>query len=168
MSTTVKSKVPSTSTEGSTTRVSYTDDLFGWVQQQIELLRAGRLTEIDAENVAEELSDVAHNQYDKLESSIRVVLLHLLKWDHQPERRSRSWVLSIAEHRRRTIRVLKKNPSLKSSVYEAIDDAYEDAAGDAKRETGLPGDTFAQICPYVWEDIMTRVVEFDDARSPND
>ncbi|HEY8332952.1 MAG TPA: DUF29 domain-containing protein [Tardiphaga sp.] len=165
MSTTTN-KVRSGSNETSTASARYEEDLYGWVEQQVALLKAGRLTEIDAGNIAEELSDVGGEQYDRLESSIRVVLLHLLKWDHQPERRSRSWMLSIAEHRRRVLRVLKKNPSLKSSLDEAVDEAYEDAKGDAWRETGLPGDTFARVCPYVWDEIMSRAIVFDDLQSP--
>ena len=166
MSTTTKSKVPSVPEQDPVASIRYTDDLYGWVEQQIALLKAGRVTEIDADNIAEELSDVAHNQYDRLESSLRVVLLHLLKWDHQPERRTRSWVLSIAEHRRRTLRILKKNPSLKATLDEAVDDAYEDAVGDARRETGLPGETFPRVCPYVWDEIVSREIVLDDVRSP--
>jgi len=166
MSTTAKSKVPLAPDNGPASPIRYSDDLHGWVEQQVELLRQGRLTEIDASNIAEELSDVAHNQYDKLESSLRVALLHLLKWDHQPERRTRSWVLSIAEHRRRTLRILKKNPSLKASLDEAVDDAYEDAVGDAWRETGLPGETFPRVCPYVWDEIISREIVLDDLQSP--
>ena len=101
MSTTTKSKSRSESKEHSAAPARYGDDLYGWVQQQVALLRQGRLSEIDAGNIAEELSDVGGEQYDKLESSIRVLLHHLLKWEYQPERRSRSWLLSIAEHRRR-------------------------------------------------------------------
>ena len=137
---------------------AYRDDLFGWIEEQIDLLKAGRLSEIDALNIADELADVGNEQYEKLESAIRIVLLHLLKWDHQPERRSRSWVLSIQEHRRRIGRVLKKNPSLKPSIDDAIDEAYEDAVGDAQREAGLPSDTFVSVCPYTWDDIVNRIV----------
>ena len=143
---------------------AYRDDLFGWVEDQIALLKAGNLSEIDAENIADELKDVGSEQYDKLESAIRIVLVHLLKWDYQPERRSRSWSLSVHEHRRRIERVLKKNPSLKSSIDEAIDEAYEDAVGDAKRESGLPTDIFPSICPYIWDEILNRVVELDESQ----
>jgi hypothetical protein len=166
MSTTTKSKARLESNEGSTAPARYGEDLYGWVEQQVVLLRQGRLSEIDAGNIAEELSDVGGEQYDKLESSIRVVLLHLLKWDYQTERRSRSWLLSIAEHRRRVARVLKKNPSLKASLDEAVDDAYDDARGDAARETNLPTDTFPRVCAYVWDEIMNRLITFDGEQSP--
>ena len=78
--------------------------------RQAELLRAGRLSEIDPAAIAEEIDDVGEEQYDKLESALRVVMLHLLKWDHQPERRSRSWTLSILEHRRRALRQIAEEP----------------------------------------------------------
>ena len=147
-------------------RRRYADDRYGWIEDQIALLKAGRLSEIDATNIAEELSDVGNEQYDKLESAIRVVLLHLLKWDHQPGHRSRSWVLSIREHRRRIDRILRKNPSLKPSIEEAMGEAYEDALDDAMRETDLPKTAFPALCAYDWETILNRVIEFDDLRSP--
>jgi hypothetical protein len=87
----------------------YDVDLYGWAVQQADLLRAGRLSEIDAPNIAEELHDVGNEQYDKLESAVAVLLLHLLKWDHQPGRRGRGWENTIREQRRRIERVLKKN-----------------------------------------------------------
>ena len=113
-------------------------DLYSWARRQAELLRAGRLSEIDAAAIAEEIDDVGEEQYDKLESALRVLMLHLLKWDHQPAMRSRSWALTIREHRRRVQRQLRKNPGLKSQVDEALEAAYEDARLEASSETGLP------------------------------
>ena len=106
--------------------------------RQAELLRAGRLSEIDPVAIAEEIDDVGEEEYDKLESALRVVMLHLLKWDHQPERRSRSWTLSIREHRSRALRQLRRSPGLKSQLDEALEAAYEDARLEASSETGLP------------------------------
>ena len=90
-------------------RTRYEEDPYTWVSEQVALLRAGRLDEIDAENVAEELSDVGGEQYNRLESALEVLLMHMLKWDHQPGRRSRSWSLTIEEHRLRVAMQLRKN-----------------------------------------------------------
>ena len=87
-------------------------DLYSWAVRQAELLRAGRLSEIDPAAIAEEIDDVGEEQYDKLESALRVLMLHLLKWDHQPDERSRSWTLSIREHRRRVLRQLAEESRL--------------------------------------------------------
>src|SRR6202044_2293640 len=138
-------------------------DLYSWARRQAELLRAGRLSEIDPAAIAEEIDDVGDEQYDKLESSLRVVMLHLLKWDHQPDRRSRSWTLSIREQRRRVLRQLRKNPGLKPLLDEAISEAYEDARDEASSETGLPLTAFPVSRPYEYAEIMERPVVWPGA-----
>ena len=168
MSTTTKSKVPSSPANGPAASIRYADDFYGWVEQQVALLRAGRLTEIDAENVAEELSDVGRTEYRELESALRVLTLHLLKWEHQPTLRSRSWVCSIEVQRRHATRVLHENPSLRPRIPEATREAYEDARREAAFETGLATRLFPADCPYDWSAIMTRFVEFEDQRSPDE
>ena len=167
MSTTTKSMARGLA-ETATSPARYEDDLYGWVDAQVALLRAGRLTEIDAVNIAEELSDVGGEQYDKLESALRILLMHLLKWDLQPTHRSRSWVNSVRVQRKHVTRVLRKNPSLKPHITDAIREAYDDARGDAAFETRLPEKAFPVECPYDWSAITTRFVELDDQRSPND
>jgi hypothetical protein len=133
-------------------------DLYSWALCQAELLRAGRLSEIDAEAVAEEIDDVGKEQYDKLESALRVLLLHLLKWDHQTPMRSCSWTLTIREQRRGAERQLRKNPGLKSQVEEALEAAYEDARIEAASETGLPLSLFPVRRPFDYAEIMERSI----------
>ena len=133
-------------------------DLYSWAVRQAELLRAGRLSEIDPIAIAEEIDDVGEEQYDKLESALRVVLLHLLKWDHRPEKRSRSWTLSILEHRRRAERQLRKNPGLKSRLQEALETAYEEARLEESIETGLPPKTLSLERPFDYGVIMQRPI----------
>src|SRR4051812_41263187 len=86
----------------------YDSDLYSWAVEQAALLRAGKIAEADALNIAEELDDVGNEQYEKLESALRLILLHLLKWDHRPERRSRSWYGSISVQRKHVLKVLCK------------------------------------------------------------
>jgi hypothetical protein len=133
-------------------------DLYSWALRQAELLRAGRLMEIDAAAIAEEIDDVAEEQYDKLESALRVVMLHLLKWDHQPDKRSRSWTASVREQRRRVLRQLRKNPGLRSRLGEALGEAYEDARDEASAETGLPLSLFPLRRSFEYAEIMERPV----------
>ena len=115
----------------------YEDDCYTWVHEQVALLRAGRLSEVDALNVAEELGDVAKTIEHQLESAIAVLTQHLLKWDHQSERRSRSWAMTVREQRRRIVRLLKKNPGLKGVLHEAIQEGYLDGRDRASGETNL-------------------------------
>jgi hypothetical protein len=134
-------------------------DLHAWSVEQARLLKTRRLDQLDAENVAEEILDVGSNEYDKLESALRVLLMHMLKWDYQPERRTRSWQNSIAVQRGHALKQLRKNPSLRSRVEEATQDGYWAARLEASSETDLPVETFPETCPYSWDDILNRTFE---------
>ena len=58
----------------------------------------GPFAALDRDNLAEEIKSFrGREQFNKLVSALRVLMLHMLKWDHQPALRSRSWVLSIEE-----------------------------------------------------------------------
>ncbi|MGZ8217715.1 DUF29 domain-containing protein [Methylomagnum sp.] len=124
------------------------DDFYGWAMQNAELLRQGRLGEIDSERIAEELEDMGGSKERELESRLGVLLAHLLKWVYQPERRGTSWRATIDEQRLRVARVLRKNPSLKSKLNEAFADAYDDARLIAMRETGIDKKVFPKACPF--------------------
>ena len=142
-------------------RAAYERDLYTWSQQQGALLREGRLDEIDRHNIAEEIESLGRDQFDKLVSFYRLVLLHMLKYDHQPEKRTRSWLISIDGHRDSAAEVLADNPGLKSRVDEAVGRAYRHARRDAADETGLPMKTFPATCPYSIDDIRDRPFPFD-------
>jgi len=133
-------------------------DLYSWAVRQAKLLRAGRLSEIDPVAIAEEIDDAGEEQYDKLESVLRVLMLHPLKWEHQPDMRSRSWTASVREQRRRVLRQLRKNPGLKSRLDEALLEAYEDARDEASIETGLPLHVFPANRPFEYAEVMERPV----------
>ena len=138
----------------------YDRDLYSWAVEQAALLRAGKIAEADALNIAEELDDVGNEQYDKLESALRVIMLHLLKWDHQAQKRSRSWYGSIEVQREHVQKVLRKNPGLKPQIAEAMADAYRLARIEAGVETDLGTDSFPQRCPYSWNEIVERPIEW--------
>jgi uncharacterized protein involved in exopolysaccharide biosynthesis len=141
----------------------YDREPYSWAVEQAALLRSGRLDRVDALNIAEEIDDVGHEQYDKLQSAIRVTPLHLLKWDHQSERRSRSWMLSIAVERKLASRVLHKNSGLKPKVAEAIAEAYETAPLEAAAQTLLEERVFPLECPYSQNEIMDRQIHWPSA-----
>ena len=139
----------------------YRDDLYTWVQEQVELLRTGRLDEVDAVNVAEELGDVGRQQLFRLESALAVLTMHILKWDHQAGKRSRSWELTVGEQRRRIVKLLKKNPGLRSELEEAVADGYADGRDRALIETNLPFDALPVACPYSFDEMMTRPIAYE-------
>lgn len=145
-------------------RTRYEDDYYTWAREQVDLLRARRFDEVDLDHVVEELEDLSKSEFSKLYSCLRVLLMHMLKWDQQPEHRTASWIHSIREQRRRFDRLMKQSPGLKSRLGEARDTAYPDARDWASDETHIPPDEFPSKCPYTWEDIRERPFDFDSLK----
>ena len=139
---------------------AYEDDPYTWALEQAELLRGGRFNLIDTTNIADEIEALVHYLADKLRSDLTRLLQHLVKWDYQPDHRSRSWALSIQEHRRRVARHLRKGPGLKSILDELVEEAYADGRRHALDETNLPIAAVPEGFPYSWDAIMTRPIEW--------
>ena len=91
-------------------RAEYERDFYSWSLEQARLIREGRAEALDRDNLAEEIELQAREQFNKLVGALRVAMLHMLKWDHQPARRSRSWMLSIKQARLDIADVLDDNP----------------------------------------------------------
>ena len=143
------------------TKAAYERDLYSWAMQQAALVEGKRFGDLDTANIAEELRSLGRSEYRALESALTIVLQHLLKWDHQPDRRSRSWALSITEHRGRAESELTDSPGLKAKRAEALAGGYRTARLRAASETGLPLSTFPEVCPYSWEATMERSIPVD-------
>lgn len=126
----------------------YDSDFFAWSREQADLLRSGKLTQADIENIAEEIDSMGRTEKRELVSRLEVLLLHLLKWRHQPDRRGPSWQASVRVQRDRIEDHLGDNPSLRPLLTQAIATAYRRARLEAVAETGLPETTFPQACPW--------------------
>ena len=146
---------------GEPERATYEGDFYSWALEQAALIRAGHVSEVDRENVAEELEGLARSEFSKLVSFYRLILLHMLQWEHQPNLRSRSWANSIELHRLHATEVLDDNPGLRSRLDEAFTRAYRVARLEAIRETGLSQKTFPEACPFTWDEMLTRPYVFD-------
>jgi hypothetical protein len=125
----------------------YDQDFYAWANQQAALLRSGRLTEADIDNIAEEIESMGRSERHELVNRLTVLLMHLLKWRYQPVYRGTSWRLTVEEQRNRLDDHLAENPSLKDALASAIVSAYRNAVLAAARETGLDTDTFPAVCP---------------------
>ena len=134
----------------------YQEDYQEWLDETVKLLRNRSFDSLDMENLIEEIEDMGKRQKDAVESNLIILLLHLLKYKYQPEKRidSNSWRYSIVEHRRRLLRAFKKNPSLRRYFEEIFAECYQDARQDAKTETQLPLNTFPELCPFSKEEIL--------------
>jgi len=134
----------------------YDRDFNLWIVTTSELLREGRLAELDVANLLEEIATMGRSEKSALKSNLVVVLWHLLKWKYQPEKRSTSWELSIAEHRRRLRDAFEGSPSLKRYFNECFDQCYQDARRQAKIETKLAIATFPETSPFTTEQCLDQ------------
>jgi len=132
----------------------YDIDYLKWIETTVENLRVGDYSHIDWENLIAEIEDMGRSERRSLESNFVVVLMHLLKWEFQPDQRSSSWKASIVEHRRRIRKSLQDSPSLKPYLEEVFSECYSDAIEQASAETGLSLETFPQLCVYTSAEVL--------------
>lgn len=129
-------------------QLSYEKDFYAWSIHNAKLLRAGKLSEIDIENIAEEIESMGKGEKRELINRLAVLIAHLLKWKYQPIRRSRSWKLTIKEQRIQLAHLFEESPSLKHEIELKLKDAYEQAVVIAERETALEEKTFPKKSPF--------------------
>jgi hypothetical protein len=137
----------------------YEQDYGLWAEQMADLIAAGRFSELDIENLVEEVRDLSKRERDHLLSSLRLITHHLLKWDYQPQKRSRSWQITIELARLNIKDYLRDSPSLKRYLTdEYLHQVYRTARLNAIGETGLdmPVD-----CPYIISDVVERDINLD-------
>ena len=132
----------------------YDQDFYAWASEQAALLRAGKLSAADIDHIAEEIESMGKTEKRELVNRLTVLLTHLLKWRYQPGLRGNSWRLTIKEQRLKLSDHLDDNPSLKSVLPAALNNAYRLALVEAERETGLDERTFPAECPWSFETMM--------------
>jgi hypothetical protein len=140
----------------------YDTDFVAWLEEQAAHLRAGRLGALDVENVAEELEGLARSDRHELANRLETLILHLLKWDHQPDQRSNRWRSTVAEQRRRIQRLLKESPSLRPSLEGRAYEVYPEAVEQGAIETGLSETAFPATLPYSVGQIFERELPADE------
>lgn len=136
------------------TTTLYDTDFYTWTAQTVHLLKERRFSELDLENLIEEIEDLGRSEYRALGSRLEVVLTHLLKVRYQPEMHTKSWDLTIQEQRLRIQRLLRDNPGLKPKLPQVWEDAWEPALIEAQKETGLDATAFPQENPFTLDEAI--------------
>jgi hypothetical protein len=132
----------------------YETDFYSWALEQGALLRERRLSELDLDNLIDEVEALARTEARELESRYGTLLQHLLKWEFQTSRRSNSWAVTIRRERDAIPKHLAKNPGLKPRRAELFAEAYDTGRADAAIETDLPLEHFPADNPYTLEQAM--------------
>jgi sugar-specific transcriptional regulator TrmB len=132
----------------------YDTDLLLWTNKQVELLRAQKFDQLDLENLIEELEGYMRKEKREVDSRLRVLQKHLLKYKYQPQRISRSWISTINEQRSEIELVLSDMPSLRPAIEDYVAKSYPKAVKETQRETRLPPSTFPAANPFTVQQIL--------------
>lgn len=132
----------------------YEKDFQRWLTANVEVIRWGQLSDIDAEHIAEELEAMSKRERREAISRLTVLLAHLLKWEFQPAQRSRSWRNTLTVQRGELSDLLEDSPSLAAELEQYIERAYNRARLLAEDETGLEASDSPPECPYALEKIL--------------
>lgn len=135
----------------------YDTDFYAWTQEQVTLLRNEQWSQIDLQNLIEEIQSLGKQQRQELRNRLSVLIGHLLKWQYQSGRRSRSWLATLRIQRLDIAELLEDNPSLKPYLEEALRKAYLKGVELAVGETDLSKRTFPVECPYS----LSEIVDYD-------
>jgi hypothetical protein len=132
----------------------YELDFYAWTQEQAQLLKLQKWSQLDLPNLIEEIESLGKRERAELRNRLSILIGHLLKWQYQTLKRSRSWLNTIRIQRIDILELLKENPSLKSYLEEALQIAYTKGVALASGETNLPRKTFSENCSYTLEEVL--------------
>lgn len=84
------------------------------------------------------LNDLNMNHRNALESQLIHLMMHIIKWRIQPERRSGSWAGSVFSARLEIARIQRDKPSLNRRFVESLwESCLSTAIRQAEAETGI-------------------------------
>jgi hypothetical protein len=132
----------------SKTAIAYEEDFNLWLEQTIEALRAGRFAELDVNALIDELESMSKRDKREIFSRLKSLLMHLLKWQYKPHKRTNSWEITIRNNREEIQQIMLDSPSLRTYPELVLAQAYASARLNAASETGLAIATFPETCPY--------------------
>ncbi|WP_353673597.1 DUF29 domain-containing protein [Synechocystis sp. LKSZ1] len=132
----------------------YEQDYYAWLQATAKQLKDNQLQGLDRLNLLEEIESMGRSEKNALGSNLQILLMHLLKYRYQPEKRSNSWLLTIFEHRDRIEEALEQSPSLQPYLREIFHKCYAKARQKAALETGLALNTFPAESPFSLDETL--------------
>lgn len=133
----------------------YEQDFYLWLTHNADLLREGRLHQVDMINLVDEIEAMARNEKRAVNSNLVMLLLQLLKWKFQVMKRSGGWEIQINLQRCHLHDYLSDSPSLRPHLDEVFARCYSDARKLAASDTGFGINVFPALAPFTLEEVLT-------------
>ncbi|MRW84642.1 DUF29 family protein [Pseudoduganella sp. FT26W] len=102
----------------------YDNDWVLWIDAQVRLLSERRLSDLDIENLVEELDGMKKQELRTLKNRLRVLIMHLLKCQFQKSYPQNKWHSTLIEQRLRIHALLDSSPSLRRRLEEFAQSNY--------------------------------------------
>lgn len=134
--------------------MSNTADWSAWIDQTTKLLRDRRWHDLDIDQLIEEIESLGRSERRAITSQLTRLLLHLLKWQYQPQRRSDSWLDLVTDDRTQIDLVIVDSPSLRNYPAEELEASYQCARRQAAKQTSLDLSAFPIACSYSIESVL--------------
>lgn len=132
----------------------YDQDFANWVKKTVNQLRQQDWENIDLDNLINEVEGLTKQEQRELRNYLKLLLWHILKWQYQPQKRSRSWEVTIEQAQEQINDILATSPSLKQFLEASLDSVYKQARSKAKKETGLSLKVFPEQSPLTLEEAL--------------
>jgi hypothetical protein len=123
-------------------------DIFVWTVQQAALLRSGRVTEIDSDNIAFRLEMFADEIRSNLSGTVLRVCELLLTKHYLNSRLNPDEELVIRDYEEQIVMMLKHDPSHRLGLEALIQKSYERAMLSLEYERELTRRIFPEQCPW--------------------
>ena len=141
------------------TKTLYDSDLVAWSERNAALLRAGQFSEVDIENVAEEIESLGRSDKRQLKNRVVEIIEHKLKLfllvGGDRQNNERGWNLSIAKQQSGIKDLLEESPSLRTLLTaQFLVKCYEEGARDfAAGDFGCFANA-PRECPWGWAEVL--------------
>jgi hypothetical protein len=148
----------------------YERDYYLWAQGQARALRERRPDQIDWENLAEEVDDLARRNADALEGQCETLIEHLLKiavaTESVRKNNLRLWRASVRNARHKIGILLRRNPSLRARSDELFADAWPVGRNDALAKLNLEDEANPEVPSFTFDQVLDDEFEPDTLGQP--
>lgn len=109
--------------------------------------------------IEELIQALSRSEKRALKSQLIRLMLHIIKWQSQPERRSLSWVASIKDAREEIADIQEETPSLTDNVIKELwDKAFIIANRDAQAEMSKK----SAVAELSWQEVFENGYDLHD------
>jgi len=137
----------------------YETDFSRWVDKTAKLLAEKRFSELDLDELIEEVQDLAGRHRDAYESRLQVIIEHLLKLTYAPDpiyrNNERGWRNTISQERDNIERLLHQNAGAARDKDEARVNAFKYGLREiARTRDDFGAIDWPQACPWTLEQLL--------------